>query len=72
MDKGILTEEELNRAVQKVFKLSQTDPEFRTLCISDPNEAIRLITGKAVPPDTKIRFLDPPSREPGQNRYSRT
>jgi hypothetical protein len=58
MDEAILTEEELNRAVRKVFKLSQTDPEFRTLCLSYPNEAIRRITGKAVPLDIKIQFLD--------------
>ena len=58
MDEAILTEEELKRAVQKIFKLSQTDPAFRALCLTDPNEAIRRITGKAVPPDIKIQFLD--------------
>ena len=29
MAEEILTEEELNRAVHRIFKLSQTDPEFR-------------------------------------------
>jgi hypothetical protein len=58
MDEEILTEDELRRAVQKIFKLSQTDPEFRALCLDNPNEAIHRITGKAVPPDVKIQFLD--------------
>ena len=64
MDEAILTEEELKRAVQKIFKLSQTDPAFRALCLSDPNEAIQRMTGKAVPPDVKIQFLDSASDQP--------
>jgi hypothetical protein len=67
MDEEILTEEELNRAVQKIFKLSQTDPEFRTLCLSDPNEAIHRITGKAVPLHIKIQFLDSASDEANES-----
>ncbi len=63
MDEEILTDEELKRAVQKVFKLSQTDPEFRALCLRDPNQAIRLISGKAVPLHIKIQFRDSPSDE---------
>jgi len=58
MDEEILSEEELKRAVQRIFKLSQTDPEFRTLCLSNPNEAIHRVTGKAVPVGVKIQFLD--------------
>ena len=63
MNEAILTEEELQRAVRKIFKLSQTDPEFRTLCLSNPNEAIERITGKAVPGGVKIQFLDSASNE---------
>jgi hypothetical protein len=66
MDEAILSEEELRRAVQKIFKLSQTDPAFRALCLSDPNEAIQRMTGKAVPPDVKIQFLDSASDQPGE------
>jgi hypothetical protein len=68
MDEEVLTEEELKRAVQKIFKLSQTDPEFRALCLADPNEAIRRITGKAVPPDVQMQFLDPASDEAAKSR----
>jgi hypothetical protein len=58
MDQDILTEEELKRAVQKIFRLSQTDPEFRAICLNNPNEAIQRITGKTVAPGIKIQFLD--------------
>ena len=58
MDEAILTQEELTRAVREIFKRSQTDAEFRTLCLNDPNEALRLITGKAVPSDMKIQFVE--------------
>jgi hypothetical protein len=63
MDTEILTEEELKQAIQKIFKLSQTDAAFRTLCLSNPNEAIRRITGKVVPLHIKIQFLDSVSDE---------
>jgi hypothetical protein len=72
MDEEILTEEELKRAVQKIFKLSQTNPEFRTLCLSNPNEAIHRITGKAVPSGIKIQFLDSASNEAGEARDAAT
>jgi hypothetical protein len=72
MDEEILTEEELDRAVRKIFKLSQTDPEFRTLCLGNPNEAIHRITGKAVPPDVKIQFRDSTSDEVDERRDAST
>jgi hypothetical protein len=63
MTEEILTEEELRRSVQKIFKFPQTDPAFRAICLTDPNEAIRLISGKAVSYDFKIRFVDSPSHQ---------
>jgi hypothetical protein len=72
MDEASLTEEELKRAVQKMFKLSQTDPAFRALCLTNPNEAIQRITGKAVPPDVKIQFLDSASDQPDGCRDAAT
>lgn len=68
MDEEVMTDEELRGAVEKIFKRSQTDPEFRKLCLSKPEEAIRALTGKAVPAGTRIRFLDSPpgkTEEPG-------
>ncbi|MBX9827149.1 MAG: hypothetical protein K2Y27_19420 [Xanthobacteraceae bacterium] len=58
MDEAILTEEELRRAVREIFKRSQIDLEFRALCLSNPHEALRLTTGKAVPAELEIRFAD--------------
>jgi len=58
MDEAVLTQEELQRAVRQIFKRSQTDPAFRALCLRDPHEALRLVTGKAVPADLKIEFRD--------------
>jgi hypothetical protein len=72
MDEAILTEEELKRAVQKIFKLTQTDPAFRALCLTNPNEAIQRITGKAVPSDVKIQFLDSASDQPDGSRDDAT
>jgi hypothetical protein len=66
MDEEILTEDELRRAVQRVFKLSQTDPEFRTFCLSNPNEAIHQITGKVVPGGIKLQFLDSAPNKAGE------
>jgi hypothetical protein len=72
MAEEILTEEELKRAVQKIFKLSQMDPEFRALCLSSPDEAIHRITGKTVPDGTRIRFLDSAADEAGGARDAAT
>jgi hypothetical protein len=68
MADDILTEEELERAVKQVFKLSQTDPEFRALCLSKPNEAIHQVTGKVVPGGIKLQFLDSPAAAAANER----
>jgi len=54
----VLTEEELKDAVKTIFKRSQTDLEFRKLCLSDPAAAIRKITGKSIPEGVKLKFLN--------------
>ena len=55
---GILTEDEIKKAIQKIFKRSQTDREFRTLCLSDPAGAIREVSGKSLPEGVTVQFLD--------------
>jgi hypothetical protein len=59
MDAETLSEDEIQRGLQKIFKRAQTDVAFRTLCLIDPAEAIRQVTGKSLPADLKIQFLDP-------------
>jgi hypothetical protein len=65
MDEAVLTEEELRRAVREIFKRSQVDADFRALCLAQPHEALRRITGKMVPPDVEIQFLDSAPDRPG-------
>lgn len=60
MSEETLTEDELKAAIGRIFKLSQVDPTFRSLCLNDPREAIRRISGKAVPDGVSVRFLDSP------------
>ena len=55
----ILTEEELKEAVKSIFKRSQTDMEFRKLCLSNPSEAVLKVCGKPLPEGVKIKFLEP-------------
>jgi hypothetical protein len=54
-----LTEEELREAVAKIFKRSQTDPEFRKLCLINPAEAVFKVCGKPLPQGVKVKFLEP-------------
>ncbi len=72
MDEAILTEDELKQAVREVFRRSQIDPDFRALCLSDPHEALRLITGKNVPPGRKVQFLDTAPDEAIESGKART
>jgi len=60
----VLTEEELKEALKSLFKRSQTNMEFRKLCLSDPAEAIHRITGKALPEGFKLKFLESDSQPP--------
>jgi hypothetical protein len=55
---AILTEEELEDALRSIFKRSQTDMEFRKLCLSNPAEAVRKVSGKSPPEGVKLKFLD--------------
>ena len=61
---AILTEEELREAVAKIFKRSQTDLEFRKLCLSNPSEAVLKVCGKPLPEGVKIKFLEPETGSP--------
>ena len=56
----VLTQEEFNEAIRRVLKRSQTDAEFRAICLSDPARAVRMISGKSLPDGVKLRLLDSP------------
>ncbi|MGP0058659.1 MAG: hypothetical protein ACLPID_05160 [Beijerinckiaceae bacterium] len=53
-----LTDPEITKAVQKVFKRCQTDMEFRRLCLTDPAAAIEEVSGKRLPPNVTLRFTE--------------
>ena len=57
-----LTEKELEKVLATLFKRSQTDEEFRTLCVETPEDAIFEISGKKPPKGKKIKFTDDDNR----------
>ncbi|MGD0399260.1 MAG: hypothetical protein ABSC04_10150 [Syntrophobacteraceae bacterium] len=59
-----MTEEELRKAITKIFKRSQTDLEFRKLCLINPSEAVLQVCGKPLPEGVKIKFLEPETGSP--------
>jgi hypothetical protein len=63
MDGALLTQDELRQAVAEVFKRSQTDADFRRLCIEDPGEAIYQVCGKRMPAEWKVTFVEPPDSD---------
>lgn len=54
-----LTKEELEKKVlPSLFKRSQTDAEFRELCVKSPEEAVIEISGKKPPVGKKLQFIE--------------
>lgn len=53
-----LSERELNTAIREVLKRAVADKDFRTLAARDGSAAITKVTGKQLPPGTKIEFVD--------------
>lgn len=54
-----ITEAEMPAALATLFKRVQTDADFRSLCLQNPNAAIFEITGKRLPEGSKLSFADP-------------
>lgn len=52
------TQQEVNQAIEKVKELSVKDAAFRKLCLENPNEAIKKVTGKDVPEGIVIKFIE--------------
>lgn len=53
-----LTPPELKKILAAIFKRSQTDAAFRTLCLKSPEEAVFEVSGKRLPSGSKIRFAE--------------
>jgi len=55
----IIGPEELKSVMGELFKRAQTDAEFRKLCLENPAEAIFQMSGKRVPADATLSFIEP-------------
>ena len=54
----VITNQEAEQAIAQVIERAQTDSEFRQLCLSNPNAAAREATGKDIPEDFTLKFVD--------------
>ena len=55
-----LTERNWTSTLARVYEKSLQDPEYRSLCVSDPLAAIKAVSDIEIPPEVKIRFYDNP------------
>lgn len=52
------TSDQVKSTLAAVYKNAATDEAFRKLCLRDPREAVRQITGRELPDEFKLRFVD--------------
>ncbi len=52
------TEEKINQVITDIKKKASEDEAFRKLCLDNPNEAIRKISGLEVPEGMKISIIE--------------
>lgn len=53
-----ITLQEADDILEEMVKRTQVDSEFRQLCLSDPSAATRQATGKDLPENYILRFVD--------------
>jgi hypothetical protein len=56
-----LTPQELKKVLAAIFRRSQTDAAFRTLCLKSPEEAVFEVSGRRLPLGSRMRFDEPES-----------
>ena len=56
------TQQEINDAYKKIMDKTAKDPEFRKLALENPKKAFSEVSGKEVPENINIRFIE---NEPG-------
>jgi len=52
------TEEKINQTITDVKKKASEDEAFRKLCLDNPNEAIKQVSGMEVPEGVKINIIE--------------
>ncbi len=56
------TEEKINQVITDIKKKASEDEDFRKLCLNNPTEAIKQVSGMEVPEGVKINIIE---NEPG-------
>jgi hypothetical protein len=51
-------ESDFQQGLTEVVRRTQIDPEFRTLALKDSRAAFQKVTGKKMPTDFNIQFID--------------
>lgn len=54
----VITLQEADLILEEMVKRTQVDSEFRQLCLSDPDAAAKQATGKELPENYILRFVD--------------
>lgn len=49
---------EVKRVLKEIAAKAAQDTEFRKLCLNDPAAAIKEISGKEIPENMKVRFVE--------------
>ena len=52
------TEEKINQTITEIKKKASEDEDFRKLCMDNPNEAIKHVSGFEVPEGVKINIIE--------------
>ncbi len=52
------TEERINQTIADIKKISSEDEAFRKLCLDNPNEVIKQVSGMEVPEGVKINIIE--------------
>lgn len=52
------TQEEADKTLEEIKRRSITDPEFRSLAISNPNAAVSKVNPKPLPTGFSVKFVD--------------
>ncbi len=52
------TEEKINQVITDIKKRASEDEDFRKLCLDNPNEVIKQISGMEVPEGVKINIIE--------------
>jgi hypothetical protein len=52
------TPQEIEKTINEIKKIASLDEDFRNLCLSDFNEAVKQVAGKKIPTGVKISVLE--------------